>query len=108
MGRGEEVSEVVGHAAATPCIRLPTLEATEAIHRARNTGCLSGVHADVAAEVVLAASYLRSIHRDPCMTARHQRAHIKVGTPCKFCATFTAMSMIEREGEGLERYTFER
>src|SRR6185312_2164376 len=45
---GDGESEVMAHAALTFCIHVPMLEASEAIHSARNTGCDSGVQADSA------------------------------------------------------------
>src|SRR3989441_3718836 len=45
---GDGESEVIAHAAPTFCIHVPTLETSEAIHSARNTGCDSGAQADSA------------------------------------------------------------
>src|ERR1700687_2203932 len=45
---GDGESEVMAQAALTFCIQVPTFETSEAIHRARNTGCDSGVQADSA------------------------------------------------------------
>src|SRR5438132_8737747 len=45
---GDGESEVIAHAAPTFCIHVPTLEMSEAIHSARNTGCDSGAQADSA------------------------------------------------------------
>src|SRR6266850_2575936 len=45
---GDGESEVMAHAALTFCIHVPTLEMSEAIHSARNTGCDSGVQAESA------------------------------------------------------------
>src|SRR5438128_3379118 len=42
---GDGESEVIDHAAPTFCIHVPTLEMSEAIHSARNTGCDSGAQA---------------------------------------------------------------
>src|SRR2546428_682164 len=42
---GDGESEVIAHAAPTFCIHVPTLEMSEAIHSARNTGCDSGAQA---------------------------------------------------------------
>src|SRR5258705_1553198 len=46
---GDGDSEVIAHAAPTFCIQVPMLETSEAIQRARNTGCDSGAQADSAA-----------------------------------------------------------
>src|SRR5437899_5869201 len=45
---GDGESEVIAHAAPTFCIHVPTLEMSEAIHSARNTGCDSGAQVDSA------------------------------------------------------------
>jgi hypothetical protein len=44
---GDGVSSVISHAAPTFCIQVPMLDVTEAIQRARNRGCRSGVQAEV-------------------------------------------------------------
>src|SRR5438309_10719441 len=44
---GEGVREVISHAAPTFCIHVPTLEVTDAIQRARKTGCRRGFHAEI-------------------------------------------------------------
>ena len=44
---GDGVSEVISHVPPTFCIHVPTFDATDAIQSARNSGCRSGVHADV-------------------------------------------------------------
>ena len=43
---GDGVSRVISHAAPTFCIQVPTFDTTEAIQRARNTGCRSGLHGE--------------------------------------------------------------
>jgi hypothetical protein len=43
---GDEVSEVMSQAAATSCIQVPTFDASEAIHRARNNGWRNGLQTD--------------------------------------------------------------
>src|SRR5262245_23718566 len=45
---GDGESEVIDHAAPTFCIHVPTLETSDAIHSARNTGCDSGAQAEPA------------------------------------------------------------
>src|SRR4051812_30659490 len=44
---GEGASEVISHAAPTSCIVLPTLDATEAIHKTRKIGWRRGDQAEV-------------------------------------------------------------
>ena len=51
---GEGDSEVMSHAAATPCIQAPTLAAMEAIQRVRKTGRRRGSQADTTAGWLLA------------------------------------------------------
>jgi hypothetical protein len=46
---GLGASEVINHAAPTFCIQVPMLEATDAIQRARNNGCRSGLQAELGA-----------------------------------------------------------
>jgi hypothetical protein len=43
---GLGASEVINHAAPTFCIQVPMFDATDASHRARNSGCRSGLQAD--------------------------------------------------------------
>src|SRR5690349_11267723 len=49
----EDVSEVISQAAPTLCIQVPTLDATEAIQSARNTGWASGLHGELGAELTV-------------------------------------------------------
>ena len=44
---GEGVREVISHAAPTFCIHVPILEVSDAIQRARKTGCRRGFHAEI-------------------------------------------------------------
>ena len=46
---GDFESEVISHAAPTFCIQVPRLEASAAIHSARNTRRRSGAHAETGA-----------------------------------------------------------
>src|SRR5262249_41525101 len=51
-GTGELVSDVMSHAAATPCISVPIFDARAASHSARKTGRASGPQAELARVVV--------------------------------------------------------
>ena len=44
--KGVGAKFVINHSAPTFCIHVPTFEATDAIHKARNKGCDKGLHAD--------------------------------------------------------------
>jgi len=44
--KGEGASVVINQSAPTLCIQVPTFDATDASHNARNNGCDNGVNAD--------------------------------------------------------------
>ena len=71
----EDVSEVISQAAPTLCIQVPTLDATEAIQSARNTGWASGLHGELGAALTVDVADLQQAaycFSGPCHSERSE------------------------------------
>src|SRR5262245_36985735 len=90
-GTGEVVSVVISQAAATPCIKVPMLEARAAIQMARKTGRPRGPQADVARVRAWAVGNLQRLIQ------HHSRGHSSTSAT----APGAGVRILHNSGHGL-------